>query len=97
MPILNLSEAVDFYFLVESYLPELKKEQKVIDYVYDLLNNMKKSPHIYIEALQQLSGMSEEAILELDGTELFDLFVQRLLDNRIGYLQAFMKRFVDDG
>lgn len=98
MPILNLSDAIDLYYLLESYLPEIKDDKTtVIDYVWDMLQNMKESPVTYIRVLSLLTGMEEKTILELDGYDLYNIFVERLMQNRFGQLQVFMKRHVDNG
>lgn len=89
---LNLPEAVELYFILSPYLPDIDPEDS-LDYIHMIIKNIKDgdSPLDYAHAIRIMTGKTLEDLREYKAEEILTVFIEGLSDNKIVALADFMK------
>ena len=93
----NLFQALRLYQLVGSYVPTEEPGLDVYQFAGKILSNMIADGHNenYVDAIQCMTGVSEDELLQKPVSELNYLFIKGLFDNDIHSLLKFMRNYLN--
>lgn len=88
----SLNEATKLYEIIGKYVPDVLPED-LLDYVNEILENIKQSGNYdaYLDALQLMTGKTQEDIVKLHSEDILNLFIKSLMEWHIIELAAFFR------
>lgn len=88
---LSLQKSSELYTLLKPYLPE-EKGLEILYYIGIIISRIAAGDKdIYVQALELMVGQSRDTLLRLNGDELYKLFVDGIISNRLPELQSLMQ------
>lgn len=90
---IDLRSAVKVYEVLAPYLPTVMEEDTVTEYAHKLLQNMKEKPSDVVKLLELMTGYTSDELLNMIPSDLYEMFVREIVENKILQLQDFMEGF----
>ena len=93
--ILNLEQAMQLYELLEDYLPKMKLDFNLLDFVAETVENMKSKQRydVYFDAVSLMTGYDTESMIaNNDPEDVLKYFIDGLIENDIVRLITSMEK-----
>lgn len=78
--------------MIGKYLPDhLPDNDNIVEYVYEIIENMGDNKPLFIDAIMLLSGKTLEELDRLDTIQRIEIFVHGFADNQVLAFKEFVE------
>ncbi len=90
---INLHEALELYNILEDHLPNINEKIDFLSFVEAIIDSTveKEKQEDYLKAAAILTGLDINELLQHTPKDVFDLFIEGLVENNFLDLMAFMR------